>query len=522
MINFRFAPLLCLLIASVVVSAQDSIKLTKRTSDGSTGEKFESETWKTNALAVIVCDMWDLHHCFNAVGRVNELSPRMDQFLKKLRDSGATIIHSPSSCVEFYKGHPARKNVALIPKSKSIPDGIASWCDNIPAEKDYPLDQSDGGEDDDPEEHQAWAKKLASIGRNPRAPWKRQIESIHIADNDFITDRGEEVWSILDHKGIENVMLVGVHTNMCVLGRPFGLRQLAKNGKNVVLVRDLTDTMYNPARWPFVDHFQGNRLIHRHIEKYVCPTITSDQVLGGTPLRFKNDKPKKCLILAAESLYETEKTLPIFAKKILWGRLGIESKVLTAVAGQHAIEGLEDEIASADLLLLSMRRRSLPKRQLAAIQRFLSDGKPLIAIRTSSHAFDTKGKHPDGHSEWATFDKEVLGCDYVGHYANDLKCSLTSDSDHPILTGVKLKSSLGSLYRSKPLAESATQILSGKVEGHAPEPVAWTNQFGNANVFYTSLGHPSDFKKPHFNLLLENAVRWTMKMKIGAEPSRKK
>ena len=520
--NFRFAPLLCLLIASTVGSAQDSITITKRTFDASSGEKFETETWNTNSLAVIVCDMWDLHHCFNAVGRVNELSPRMDKMLRKLRDNGATIIHSPSSCVGFYKEHPARKNVALIPKSTSIPDGIGNWCDNIPSEKNYPLDQSDGGEDDDLSEHQAWAKKLASMGRNPRAPWKRQVESVYIADNDFISDRGEEVWSILDHKKIDNVMLVGVHTNMCVLGRPFGLRQLSKNGKNVVLVRDLTDTMYNPGRWPFVDHFQGNRLIHRHIEKYVCPTITSDQILRGTPLRFKNDKPKKCLIIAAESLYKTDETLPIFAKTVLWERLGIESKVLSAVAGQHAIERLEEEISSADLLLLSVRRRSLPQSQLAAIKKHLSDGKPLIAIRTSSHAFDTKGKHPDGHAEWEAFDKEVLGCNYIGHYANDLECSLTPTSDHPILTNVNLKVSMGSLYRSKPLAESANQILTGKVEGHAPEPVAWTNQFGNSNVFYTSLGHPSDFKKPNFNLLLENAVRWTMKMKIGAEPSRKK
>ena len=74
-----------------------------------------------------------------------------------------------------------------------------------------------------------------------------------------------------------------------MLGRPFGLRQLAKNGKNVVLMRDLTDTMYNPARWPYVSHFRGTDLIIEHIEKYVCPTVTSDQVVGGQPFRFKGD-----------------------------------------------------------------------------------------------------------------------------------------------------------------------------------------------------------------------------------------
>jgi len=80
-----------------------------------------------------------------------------------------------------------------------------------------------------------------------------------------------------------------VHTNMCVLGRPFGLRQMVKNGKNAVLVRDMTDTMYNPRSAPFVTHFRGTELIIEHIEKFVCPTITSDQLIGGKVFRFKGD-----------------------------------------------------------------------------------------------------------------------------------------------------------------------------------------------------------------------------------------
>jgi hypothetical protein len=64
---------------------------------------------------------------------------------------------------------------------------------------------------------------------------------------------------------------------------------MAKNGKDAALLRDLTDTMYNPERAPYVSHFAGNDLIIAHIEKYVCPTITSDQFLGGTPFRFEGD-----------------------------------------------------------------------------------------------------------------------------------------------------------------------------------------------------------------------------------------
>ena len=50
--------------------------------------------------------------------------------------------------------------------------------------------------------------------------------------------------------------------------------------------------MYNPARWPFVDHFRGTALFIEHLEKYVCPTVTSDQLLGGKPFRFSGEKPR--------------------------------------------------------------------------------------------------------------------------------------------------------------------------------------------------------------------------------------
>ncbi len=194
--------------------------------------------------------------------------------------------------MDAYKDHPARLAALKTPRSKSLPKDIAAWCNRIPAEEKgiYPIDQSDGGEDDDPAEHRAWADKLQKMGRNPRAPWKSQIDVLKIEDRDIISDNGEEIWSVLEQRGSDNVILLGVHTNMCVLGRPFGLRQMAKNGKNVVLMRDLTDTMYNPARAPFVSHFAGTDLIIEHIEKWVCPTITSDQFLGDKPFRFAGDK----------------------------------------------------------------------------------------------------------------------------------------------------------------------------------------------------------------------------------------
>jgi nicotinamidase-related amidase len=238
--------------------------------------------------------MWDQHHCLNAVLRVKELAPRMNELLINLRKQGALIIHAPSSCMAAYKDHPGRKLAQSTPHAANLPPDIGSWCDKIPAEEKgkYPLDQSDGGCDTEPGAQAKHVVSLQAQGRNPKAPWLAETDILKIEPGDAISDSGVEIWNLLEQRGIQHILLVGVHTNMCVLGRPFGLRQLARHGKHVVLVRDLTDTMYNPARWPYVSHFEGTARIIEHIEKYVCPTITSDQVLGGQPFRFKGDAAK--------------------------------------------------------------------------------------------------------------------------------------------------------------------------------------------------------------------------------------
>ena len=247
--------------------------------------------WQPKQTAIIICDMWDAHHCLNAVRREEEMIPVMNQVLEKAREQGVLIIHAPSGCMEPYNDHPARKRAQGAPKAANLPTDIGQWCSKIPAEEKgvYPIDQSDGGEDDDPMEHAEWAAKLVAKGLTPKAPWKAQHAGLKIHDVDAISDSGVEIWNLLQERGIDNVILLGVHVNMCVLGRPFGLRQMVKNGKNAVLMRDLTDAMYNPKSAPYVSHFQGTQLIIEHIEKFVCPTITSDQVIGGKMFRFKRD-----------------------------------------------------------------------------------------------------------------------------------------------------------------------------------------------------------------------------------------
>lgn len=238
----------------------------------------EPVTWDATKTAIIVCDMWARHWCRSATARCAEMAPRMNAFLVEARQRGALVIHAPSGGMEFYKDHPARRRAQQAPKAPDLPAGIASGCAQLDAEKrgTWPIDQSDGGCDDQPP---------CPIGEAHMD--LHQTPLLEIRAEDAISDSGVECWNLMAQRGITNVMLVGVHTNMCVVGRPFGLRNLVRFGKNAVLVRDLTDTMYNPRRKPFVTHFRGTELIIEHIEKYICPTISSEQVLGGQPFRFR-------------------------------------------------------------------------------------------------------------------------------------------------------------------------------------------------------------------------------------------
>ena len=111
-------------------------------------------------------------------------------------------------------------------------------------EPPLPIDDSDGGCDGCPE--------CPGYGA-----WKRQHPALEIMDGDAITDSAEAFY-LMRQRGITNVIVMGVHINMCVLGRPFAIRQMVAQGQNVLLMRDLTDSMYNPQCWPYVDHFTGH------------------------------------------------------------------------------------------------------------------------------------------------------------------------------------------------------------------------------------------------------------------------
>jgi nicotinamidase-related amidase/type 1 glutamine amidotransferase len=461
--------------------------------------------WDASKTAVVLCDMWDKHWCPGATARVAEMAPRMNLVVAAARKRGALIIHCPSDTMDFYKGTPQRKLAQAAPHVQPrVP--LQSWC-QLDAKKEgaLPIDDSDGG--------------CATNSKNFRA-WSRQIATIRMEDGDAVTDSAEAYY-LMCQRGIENVIVMGVHTNMCVLGRPFAIRQLTQQGLNVVLMRDLTDTMYNPAKAPFVSHFTGTDLVVEHIEKHWCPTVTSGDLLDGKEFRFQEDKRPHLVIVTAEDEYNTEITLPEFAKKQL-GKDFRVSFVFGDPKERNRLPGLE-VLNEGDVALISVRRRVLPKEQLDIVRKFVPFGKPVVGIRTASHAFSLlPGKKlEDGLADWPGFDKEVLGANYSGHHGADHKTTVTvapgAEKD-PILAGIRGEFATAStLYRSRPLAEGATPLLIGQAQGvELTEPVAWTwKRKDGGRTFYTSLGHPDDFKQEWFVALLRNGIHWAAGLPIG-------
>ena len=244
--------------------------------------------WDPKHTALIICDMWDDHWCKSAATRVGELAGPLNEVVKQARSRGVFIIHAPSSVTGFYKDTPQRRRAQSAPFAKTpVPLATAerwgtAWCWTDPKrEAVLPIDDSDMGCDCLPTK--------CTI----RPPWTRQISTIEIAAADAITDNGQETWNLLAARGITNVMICGVHLNMCVLGRPFAIRQLVNLGKNLALVRDMTDSMYNPDRPPGVSHFEGTDLMIEHVEKFWCPSFTSTDITGRPAFMFKGDQRRR-------------------------------------------------------------------------------------------------------------------------------------------------------------------------------------------------------------------------------------
>ncbi len=477
-------------------------KLTAPTSKRPFTLVYRTTKWNPKKTAIIICDMWNTLKCKIPADRVAEMAPHMNEVITEARKRGVLIVHSPSGTLDFYRNTPQRALCLNAPPVKTAIPLKWNYL-NKKREAELPIDDSDNG----------WEGPVGNVRTQTR-----QHPALKIEKGDAIGD-SKDIYYLLRQRQIENVILMGVHTNMCVLGRPFGIRQLTYLGMNVILMRDMTDSLYNPAKAPYVSHYRGTELVIEHIEKYWCPTILSSDILSKPAFRFKGDKRKHVVFLVSDDHYHADKTIPEYAQ---WLReeQKLHCTVLNGV-GEHDIPGMVN-LQSADAAVIFVRRLGLPTEQIQALKQYVAAGKPLLGLRTANHAFTMhmrppkNFKVPKGHAEWKDFDASILGGNYSNHGPNPLGTDVTIVSKaakHPVLKNVIPKKwhSVGSLYYVAPIADDAVLLMQGAIP-HRKEPLTWIRpkQKNRGKVFYTGLGHPDDFKQPAFRKLLANAIQWSM------------
>ena len=176
---------------------------------------------------------------------------------------------------------------------------------------------------------------------------------------------------------------------------------------------------------------------------------------------------------------------------VSWGHDGIDK-----------LPNLE-ALADADVMFVFARRMKLVEPQMKLIREHWEKGKPIVGVRTASHAFQKVDNE--------IFDRQVMGGNYKGHFSDEPVKVTHLVKNHPVLRGVKVFPS-GKLYKAGPLANGATVLQQGDI-GTDKQNVTWVNTWKGGRTFYTSLGIPEDFENKNFKQMLVNAIYWTAKQK---------
>lgn len=268
-------------------------------------------------------------------------------------------------------------------------------------------------------------------------------------------------------------------------------------------------------------------------------------------------KGKHIVFVTGDEEYRSEEGMPQLAR-ILAKHHGFKCTVLFAIDPKDGtinpnittnIPGLE-ALKTADLMVIFTRFRDLPDDQMKPIVDYVESGKPVVGLRTATHAFNIKGNrlyatYSHNSKDWdGGFGRQVLGETWISHHGNHGKQSTRGliapgMAEHPILRGIKDGDIWGptDVYGVRlPMQASCKPLIMGQIlEGMKPDdkplegkkndpmmPVAWIKSVEwpnarTARVFSTTMGASQDLQSEGLRRLLVNACYWAMGMedKIG-------
>ncbi|MFW6107421.1 MAG: ThuA domain-containing protein [bacterium] len=258
-------------------------------------------------------------------------------------------------------------------------------------------------------------------------------------------------------------------------------------------------------------------------------------------------KGKHIVLIAGDDEYRSEELIPQLAK-ILAVHHGFKCTVLFAIdpktgeidpSAKDNIPGLE-ALKTADLMIMHLRFRDLPDEQMKHIMDYTNSGKPIMGLRTSTHAFNI----PPGktYSKWSFrakgdteggYGRQVFGETWISHYGHHGREStrgiiVEDQKNHPIVKGCEDIWGPSDVYAIRKLHGDCTPLVLGQpLKGMEPDdppnkkkppvPIAWTKTYTGtegkaARVFTTTMGHAHDLKSEGFRRLLVNAAYWCLGM----------
>lgn len=215
-------------------------------------------------------------------------------------------------------------------------------------------------------------------------------------------------------------------------------------------------------------------------------------------------EPLEMHIISGSNEYESEASLTAYAD-YLEERYHVDITASWVQDRATNLPGIE-HIPEADLLLIFTRRMELPDEQMQVIEAHWQDGKPIVGVRTASHAFREEANQ--------VFDHEVMGGNYTGHFGDE-DVDVRSLVDHPVLDGVEDFTSRR-MYKAGRLAEDAQILQTGTIPSGQTHAVTWVHTYNGGRMFYTSLGVPEDFERESFVRMLTNAIFWTSRRSRSA------
>ncbi len=256
----------------------------------------------------------------------------------------------------------------------------------------------------------------------------------------------------------------------------------------------------------------------------------------------KEMKPAPHIVfVTGDEEYRSEESMPMLGR-ILEREMNAKISVCYSMGEDGFIDpnntkditGLE-ALETADLMVMFTRFRALPDEQLEKILAYAESGKPMVGFRTATHAFMYKNdlEKGDYNEKWPI---KVFGQKWITHHGHfdDGQGRLTevnlysNQKTHPVLKGFQPFKAYSWLYHVEgnghQLSGDSAPLMTGRslrsnyaesAEYPMNNPVAWTKTYTGtsgtaARVFFTTLGHPFDFKEVSMRKVAINGIAWAL------------